>query len=115
MKNIILLDAIYNISELNYLRLNCYSYIHGHSAGGTNPSLLEAMQLGLCTICYRNGFNEYTTFNYSKYFSNTSDLIQIINNLTKKDIILISKNMKNIAKNKYLWNEVSSNYINVLN
>jgi len=113
--NIILLDAIYNIAELNYLRLNSYIYIHGHSAGGTNPILLEAMQLGLCTICYRNCFNEYTTYNYSKYFSNSSDLIHIINNLSKEDILLISENMKNVANNKYLWSEVSSKYINVLN
>jgi hypothetical protein len=113
-KNIILLDAIYNITELNYLRLNCYSYIHGHSAGGTNPSLLEAMQLGLCTICFSNGFNEYTTFNFSKYFSNSSDLIDIINNLTKEDIFLISQNMKNLANTKYLWSEVSSKYVNIL-
>jgi hypothetical protein len=113
-KNIILLDAIYNIAELNYLRLNSFAYIHGHSAGGTNPSLLEAMQLGLCIICYSNNFNEYTTFNKSKYFKNSFDLTQIINTLSNNDINLISLNMKTIASKNYLWSEVAFKYKNIL-
>ncbi|MCU0323619.1 MAG: DUF1972 domain-containing protein [Chitinophagaceae bacterium] len=48
--NIILLDPIYNQRELDLLRSNCLVYVHGHSAGGTNPSLVEAMYLGLPVI-----------------------------------------------------------------
>lgn len=40
-----MLSPIYDISILNILRSNCSFYIHGHSAGGTNPSLVEAMFL----------------------------------------------------------------------
>ena len=46
-KNLILLEAIYDRNKLDILRSNCKMYIHGHSAGGTNPSLVEAMYLGL--------------------------------------------------------------------
>ncbi|WP_354004475.1 DUF1972 domain-containing protein [uncultured Duncaniella sp.] len=41
--NIKILKAIYDLKALNVLRSNCRCYIHGHSAGGTNPSLVEAM------------------------------------------------------------------------
>ena len=40
---IIFLGSIYNNYELNVLRFFCNFYFHGHSVGGTNPSLLEAM------------------------------------------------------------------------
>lgn len=44
-ENICLLDAIYDVGKTNYLRSNSIAYIHGHSAGGTNPVLVESMFL----------------------------------------------------------------------
>src|SRR4030042_3326749 len=43
-KRVILTGAIYDVSLLNMLRGNCFAYVHGHSVGGTNPALLEAMR-----------------------------------------------------------------------
>lgn len=45
--NIELLDPIYDQARLHRLRLEASAYIHGHSAGGTNPSLVEAMFSGV--------------------------------------------------------------------
>ena len=75
---IILLDAIYNQRELDLLRSNCKIYLHGHSAGGTNPSLVEAMNLQLPIFAYSSGFNEYTTANKALYFK-TSESIESVN------------------------------------
>ena len=61
IKNIIMLDSIYDQNVLNQLRSNCDLYIHGHSAGGTNPSLVEAMCLGLPILCYDVNYNVETT------------------------------------------------------
>lgn len=44
--NIHFINSEYNLDRLYALRANCAWYIHGHSAGGTNPSLVEAMFLG---------------------------------------------------------------------
>lgn len=41
--NITILDPIYDINALSVLRSECRFYVHGHSAGGTNPSLVEMM------------------------------------------------------------------------
>ncbi|WP_252371300.1 DUF1972 domain-containing protein, partial [Escherichia coli] len=41
--NIELIHPIYELEKLYVLRETCCGYIHGHSAGGTNPSLVEAM------------------------------------------------------------------------
>ena len=52
-----LLDPIYNQNQLDLLRSNATLYVHGHSAGGTNPSLVEAMFLGLPIIAFGVSYN----------------------------------------------------------
>ena len=51
-ENIILLDAIYDLKNLNTIRSNCEIYLHTHSLCGTAPSLTEAMSLKLPVICF---------------------------------------------------------------
>lgn len=48
--NIHILDPIYKTHKINWIRSNAYVYIHGHSAGGTSSSLVEAMNLGLTIL-----------------------------------------------------------------
>ena len=75
--NLILLDAIYDRDKLDIIRSNCTLYIHGHSAGGTNPSLVEAMYLGLPVFAFSSGYNEYTTENKALYFDSKKKTYQI--------------------------------------
>jgi len=50
--NLYLLDPIHSAGSLNKIRSNAWIYVHGHSAGGTNPSLVEAMSLGLAVCAF---------------------------------------------------------------
>ena len=109
-KNLFLLDPIYDYNELNILRSNCFVYIHGHSAGGTNPSLVEAMNLELPVISYDINFNRNTTENKSLYFKNEGQLIDILNNLNNINLIEISKELKLIADKNYNWSKISKQY-----
>ena len=109
-KNIFLLDPIYNQKILNQLRSNCSIYIHGHSAGGTNPSLVEAMQLGLPVFAYGIQYNRETTRNKAAYFDNTDELVSLLNNINNNELSLISENMKFIAKEIYTWEYISQKY-----
>lgn len=59
--NIILLDAIYDKEELDYVRGNSYIYIHSHSRCGTAPSLVEAMNLELPIVSFDVPTNRETT------------------------------------------------------
>jgi len=114
-KNIYLIDAIYKQSELDRIRSNCYVYVHGHSAGGTNPALVEAMSLSLPIIAYSSGFNESTTEDQALYYKNKNDLISIINNI---DVELLKENsikMYKIAKRRYMWDVIVSKYEECLN
>ena len=77
-KNIIFLGAIYDRSKLfKYWKCADY-YIHGHSVGGTNPTLIEALSLKLPIIAYNCMFNKKILNNYGSYFKTSNDLVSLI-------------------------------------
>lgn len=103
--NIIIQDPIYDIDILYALRKNAGMYIHGHSAGGTNPSLVEAMFFGCPILCYDVVYNRASTQGKAYYWSNVDDLVKLLwrNNLSG-DI------MKTIAQENYTWRIITSQY-----
>lgn len=109
-KNLYLLDAIYEIHELNMLRSNCTLYVHGHSAGGTNPSLVEAMHLGVPIACYNNGFNNNTTYNKAIFFNNGRDLYEKIESITLDQLQNVGQTMKKLAIENYQWKTIAQQY-----
>ena len=108
--NLYLLDAIYEIHELNMIRSNCALYVHGHSAGGTNPSLVEAMHLGVPLACYDNGFNNNTTYNKAIYFDSANDLQRKLNLLTREQLQENAQTMKTLAMEHYQWKTIAGQY-----
>lgn len=110
IESIKLLDAIYDQTILNQIRSNCSIYIHGHSAGGTNPSLVEAMNLSLPVFAYDVSYNKSTTFNKAKYFKNSDELIQLVK--TVDDVVLgqLGTEMKDIAMRNYTWGIIAKEY-----
>jgi len=108
--NIILIDAIYDNFILNQLRSNCYVYIHGHSAGGTNPSLVEAMCSCLPILAYNVSYNKETTFNKAIYFSSKEELENNLCNLEEKKIKILKSEMYNIGLNYYKWKLIAEEY-----
>lgn len=104
-KNILLLDSIYDLDTLYSLRANAAEYIHGHSAGGTNPSLVEAMFFGNPILCYDVVYNRETTANMACYFSTPDDLLRI---LSGKD--LSGSNMARFAQDNYTWKCIAEQY-----
>lgn len=109
--NIILLDAIYNRDELDLLRSNCTVYIHGHSAGGTNPSLVEAMCLGLPVFAFASVYNQFTTEQKTLFFADENELIALVNNYASVDLFSIANDLKQIAAEKYAWRLIAQQYL----
>ena len=60
------------------LRQHCLAYIHGHSVGGTNPSLLEAMRSKNLILAHDNEFNKEVCGECALYFSNSADLSGLV-------------------------------------
>ena len=114
MECIHLLDPIYDKKQLNLLRSNCFVYLHGHSAGGTNPSLVEAMNLGLPVIAYDVLYNRETTENEAIYFKDSAELLtalDLVNNNTRKRL---GKKMYAISKRRYTWRIIAEKYKKML-
>jgi glycosyltransferase involved in cell wall biosynthesis len=108
--NIYILDPIYNQEKLDVLRSNAALYVHGHSAGGTNPSLVEAMYLGLPIIAYGVSYNRVTTENRAIYFQNQQSLIDEINEIYTAKLKKMGEEMEKIAKRRYTWSYIAFKY-----
>ncbi|MEY0289605.1 DUF1972 domain-containing protein [Providencia rettgeri] len=109
-ENIELIDPIYDISTLYNYRINCKAYIHGHSAGGTNPSLVEAMHIGRPILAFDCDFNRYSTDNKALYFSNDNSLLKLIEDTDDNMLVSNSEKMKEIAIEKYTWSKIATQY-----
>lgn len=112
--NIRLLDPIYDHVRLFALRRNALAYIHGHSAGGTNPSLVEAMYCGTAVIAYDVDYNRYTTEGLAFYWSDTSSLVHSLLNLEDSELEKNAHVMHQIAARKYQWSKVCNAYDSLL-
>lgn len=115
-QNMRLLDPIYDQDLIDELRGNCAIYIHGHSVGGTNPSLVEAMSLSLPCFVYDVSYNRETTENKAMYFSNKNELVQLVSgyNSNKVDIDLLGDKMYEIAHRRYRWSVITNQYAALL-
>ncbi|MGB4328906.1 MAG: glycosyltransferase, partial [Tenuifilum sp.] len=116
-RNIHLLGAIYDQQVLNSLRYYCKAYIHGHSAGGTNPSLLEAMACGCFIIAHNNPFNRDILGEQGLYFSNETSLGNCVSQFEELNDVEVNKvkkqNIQTIERN-FLWPKVALAYIRVI-
>lgn len=104
-KNIILNEPIYDLDVLFVLRNNCNMYIHGHSAGGTNPSLVEAMFFGCPILAYDVVYNRETTENKAYYFKDSGSLKKLLSSNK-----LNGNAMKRIAQKRYTWTFITKKY-----
>lgn len=113
-KNIEVLDPIYNQQELDKIRANATIYIHGHSAGGTNPSLVEAMWLGLPIFSWNVVYNRLTTQENALFFNSENQLKNLLKT-SSKELKEIGKNLKEIAVNNYHWKKIANQYKDLFN
>lgn len=74
-----LLDPVYDPAALARLRETCEFYVHGHSVGGTNPSLVEMLFYDCRICCYDVPFHHATAGEHASYFSTAEQLAQLLN------------------------------------
>jgi len=108
-----LLGGIYNNITLNTLRFFCRQYFHGHSVGGTNPSLLEAMASNASIVAHKNPFNRAILGEDALYFSSATDVARIID--TSEDESREACIMRNREKIRQLYHPdlIAEEYLKV--
>jgi glycosyltransferase involved in cell wall biosynthesis len=108
--NLFLLEAIYDADLLNALRSNAAIYVHGHSAGGTNPSLVEAMYLGLPIFSFDVCYNRETTEHKALFFNNSTELGALLATTSLATLRANRQTMRQIAYRRYNWNRIANCY-----
>jgi len=113
-KHLFLLDPIYDLDKLKTLRSRASFYMHGHAAGGTNPSLVEAMHFGKAVLAFDCDYNRSTTEDKALFFSDSVELQQLIVSLDKTVAEKVGQDMIEIANRRYTWNMVAQQYFALL-
>lgn len=105
------LHAEYNKSIVNNLRHFSHLYFHGHSVGGTNPSLLEAMACGALIAAHRNPFNEAVLGENAFFFSSPQEVTNLLDTVTPSDLTqtMIRRNT-NAIREQYNWKSIAEQY-----
>jgi len=105
------LGFVSGIEKLNSLRYFSNLYFHGHTVGGTNPSLLEAMSSGALICASDNIFNKSILEENGYYFNSSWDIAEFINLITKdkKEEGKIKNNINKI-KTIYSWKRIVNDY-----
>lgn len=107
--NIHFIDSLYDLDSLYVLHKNCKFYIHGHSAGGTNPSLVEAMFFGNPIFAYDCIYNKETTEYCANYFRSKDDLINLLA-LNYNDLANNGSAMVKVSNFRYAWEKIIKEY-----
>lgn len=112
LKNIVFLGSIYNNYELNTLRFYSDLYFHGHSVGGTNPSLLEAMGSNTLIIAHNNIFNKAVLKENAYYFYEAEDVSFYLETKCKTSKLEMNKLEKNglLIANDFEVNKINHSY-----
>lgn len=108
-KGIRFVGGIYDFKELNSIRHYSAGYFHGHSVGGTNPSLLEAMASSCFIIAHDNPFNKSVLADNAVYFSNATDISSAIQASVYSNETLrkqFSSNNLEIIEKEYSWEKI---------
>lgn len=105
------LGAVWNQDLLDQLYANAATYLHGHSVGGTNPSLLRAIGAGAPTIAYDVVFNRGVLGDQGKYFGSPADLARLIEE-AEADLAGTQARGERIRRiaGDYRWDDVADRY-----
>lgn len=107
-KRLKLLDPIYDSEELAKLRERCGVYIHGHSVGGTNPSLVEMLFYDCRILCFDVPFHHETTKNQAEFFLSADELGRLLD--IEQQFVPRSFG-RELLREKYTSQHIASQYL----
>lgn len=106
--------TVYDQELLKKIRENAYAYFHGHTVGGTNPSLIEALGSTDLNLLVDVGFNKEVAEDAALYWSRKDgDLASLINKadkLSDNGIAELGEKARKRVREAYTWEIISSKY-----
>jgi len=103
--------AIYDTAKVRMMQNSSYLYFHGHSVGGTNPSLLEAMASEALIAAHDNPFNKSVFHSDAFYFSDADGVKHLVENVQRNgtERAMVKNNVHKIAF-QFNWEKIVNEY-----
>lgn len=113
---VVFLGAIYDPDEVSALRFHATGYLHGHTVGGTNPSLVEAMGAGNAVIAHDNPYNRWVAGAGAEYFTTADDAAERIGRVLSDPTVLAGLSAASRARHaeQFTWAHVAGQYETLL-
>jgi len=112
------LGGVYDQALLDQLYANCRTYVHGHSVGGTNPSLLRAMGAGAPVLAFDCEFNREVTAGQAFFWSNADQLAELFDAVAADDVDAELNDFSAAGQARvldaYQWEAVTDAYVGVI-
>jgi glycosyltransferase involved in cell wall biosynthesis len=103
--------GVWDQDLLDQLYANCATYLHGHSVGGTNPSLLRAIGAGAATIAYDVNFNREVVEHAGVYFRTAADVAALIEDAEASPEATAARGAEaRMLAYRYDWDDVAASY-----
>lgn len=106
--NLHLLDPIYDLAILSALRVGACGYVHGHSVGGTNPSLVEALFHTARLLAFDCPFNRCTLDGHGSYYGDAEALRSLL--IVEDDLDIAPSAMEDLRL-RYQWGVIADAYL----
>ena len=110
-----LVGSVFDADLLDQLYAHAVTYVHGHSVGGTNPSLLRAMGAGTAVIAWDVEFNRDVAGSAASYFSDAAQVGRLIDSAEQHSArnVSVGDAMRRRAEAHYNWEDVTRSYLSL--
>lgn len=111
-----LIEAEYLPGRLHAIRAGAWLYVHGHSAGGTNPSLVEMMGFGVPLLTWDCAYNRTTSAGLAPCFSSSHELADLVRRYASRPDLCaaLGATMRSVARHRYRWDDIAEAYFDLL-
>ena len=113
-KRIKFVGTVYDQELLKKIRENAYAYFHGHTVGGTNPSLIEALGSTDLNLLVDVGFNKEVAEDCALYWSRDdgalANLIDYADSMSTDDIAEMGRKARKRVAEEYTWEKICRKY-----
>lgn len=115
--DVVFAGPLYDPRELAAVRFHGMGYFHGHTVGGTNPSLVEAMAAGNAVLAHDNMYNRWVAEDAALYFSDIPEaeaaIDVLIGDPARRAQLASASRLRHLTE--FTWERVAGEYETVLN
>jgi len=115
-EEVVFAGPIYDKLTVQSLRFHASAYLHGHTVGGTNPSLVEAMAAGNAVIAQDNQYNRWVAGDGALYFRKAADVDEQVTLLLSDQPLREKLSAASLSRyyEEFTWNRVAGQYEELL-